>query len=218
MNRLPKEYFQSTSVGLFSGLPASWILSILPRKAQFLGESAENNEHDGGSGYPTSQTNRTEISFKDKKITIFARCRRTEGSKCQPVGKATKHPPLRCGDELHHVSGARPSYMCFFQEEENSENPSKIVMHNSNLMYSIYPVKVEEQDVLDTFFANSLWKDHKIHKGDKNFSFIVDEVMPFKICLKGAKIKNNPNATYALHKAEIGRGNQIPLWMFGFLY
>jgi hypothetical protein len=85
-------------------------------------------------------------------------------------------------------------------------------------MYSIYPVKVEEQDVLDTFFVNTLWKDHKVHKGDKNVSFMVDEVMPFKICAEGTKIKNNPDVTYALQKAEIGRGNQIPLWMFGFLY
>ena len=55
-------------------------------------------------------------------------------------------------------------------------------------------------------------------KGDKNMSFLVDDVMPFKICPEGMKIKNNPGVTYALHKAEIGRGNQIPLWMFGFLY
>ena len=56
------------------------------------------------------------------------------------------------------------------------------MLHNPNLMYSIYPVKVEEQDVLDTFFVNTMWKDHKVHKGDKNTSFMVDEVMPFKIC------------------------------------
>ena len=35
---------------------------------------------------------------------------------------------------------------------------------------------------------------------------------------EGTKIKNNPGVTYVLHKAEIGRGNQIPLWLFGFLY
>ena len=45
------------------------------------------------------------------------------------------------------------------------------MMHNSNLMYSIYPVKVEEQDVLDTFFANSLWKDHKGKQHTFNISF-----------------------------------------------
>ena len=83
---------------------------------------------------------------------------------------------------------------------------------------AIYPVKVDEQDVLETFFANTMWKDHKVNKGDKNISFMVDEVMPFKICQEGMRIKNNPGVTYALHKAEIGRGNQIPLWLFGFLY
>lgn len=119
---------------------------------------------------------------------------------------------------IKYLADARLINLVYPEGEEFPKKPSKIMMHNSNLMYSIYPVKVEEQDVLDTFFANSLWKDHKVHKGDKNVSFMVDEVMPFKICQEGAKIKNNPNVTYALHKAEIGRGNQIPLWMFGFLY
>lgn len=119
---------------------------------------------------------------------------------------------------IKYLADARLINLVYPKGEEFPKKPSKIMMHNSNLMYSIYPVKVEEQDVLDTFFVNSLWKDHKVHKGDKNVSFMVDEVMPFKICQEGAKIKNNPNVTYALHKAEIGRGNQIPLWMFGFLY
>ena len=92
------------------------------------------------------------------------------------------------------------------------------MMHNPNLMYPIYPVKVEEQDVLDTFFVNTLWKDHKVNRGDKNVSFIVDTDKPFKICPEGAKIKNNPSVVYAMHKMEIGRDNQIPLWLFGFLY
>lgn len=119
---------------------------------------------------------------------------------------------------IKYLADARLINLVYPQGEEFPKKPSKIMMHNSNLMYSIYPVKVEEQDVLETFFVNSLWKDHKVHKGDKNASFVVDELMPFKICSEGAKIKNNPNVTYALQKAEIGRGNQIPLWMFGFLY
>ena len=85
-------------------------------------------------------------------------------------------------------------------------------------MYSIYPVKVEEQDVLETFFVNTLWKDHKINKGDKGTSFMVDNNIPFRICDEKNKFKNNPNVCYAIHKTEIGHGNQIPLWLFGFLY
>ncbi len=119
---------------------------------------------------------------------------------------------------IKYLADARLINMVYPKDEEFPKKPSKIMMHNTNLMYSIYPVKVEEQDVLDTFFANSLWKDHKVHKGEKNISFMVDDKIPFKICPEGTKIKNNPATIYALHKAEIGRGNQIPLWMFGFLY
>lgn len=92
------------------------------------------------------------------------------------------------------------------------------MMHNTNLMYSIYPVKVEEQDVLETFFLNNLWKDHKLYKGDKGTSFYVDEGIPFRICTEGYRIKNNPSIYYVQHKAEVGHGNLIPLWLFGFLY
>lgn len=119
---------------------------------------------------------------------------------------------------IKYLADARLINLVYRQGEDFPKKPSKIMMHNSNLMYSIYPVKVEEQDVLDTFFANMLWKDHKLDKGDKNSTFQVDGVMPFKICAEGVKIKDNPGVTYALHKAEIGRGNRIPLWMFGFLF
>ena len=119
---------------------------------------------------------------------------------------------------IKYLADARLINLVYPKGEEFPKKPSKIMLHNSNLMYSIYPVKVEEQDVLETFFVNTVWKDHKVHKGDKNVSFMVDGVMPFKICTESTKIKNNASVTYALHKSEIGRGNQIPLWMFGFLY
>ncbi len=119
---------------------------------------------------------------------------------------------------IKYLADARLINMIFPAGEEFPKKPSKIMLHNSNLMYSIYPVKVEDQDVLDTFFVNTLWKDHKVNRGDKNCTFIVDDVMPFKICPEGTKIKNNPGVTYILHKAELGRGNLIPLWLLGFLY
>ena len=120
---------------------------------------------------------------------------------------------------IKYLADARLINLVYPKGEEFPKKPSKIMMHNSNLMYSIYPVKVEEQDVLWTHSLQILYgKTIRYIKEIKNVSFMVDEVMPFKICQEGAKIKNNPNVTYALHKAEIGQGNQIPLWMFGFLY
>ena len=119
---------------------------------------------------------------------------------------------------IKYLADARLINMVYPDGEQFPKKPSKIMLHNTNLMYSIYPVKVEEQDVLETFFVNSLWKDHKISKGEKGTSFRVDGELHFRICPEGCKFKNSPNVYYALHKSELGHGNQIPLWMFGFLY
>ena len=119
---------------------------------------------------------------------------------------------------IKYLTDARLINMVYPKGEEFPKKPSKLMMHNTNLMYSIYPVKVEEQDVLDTFFMNTLYKDHKLYKGDKGTSFMVDNGLHFRICAEGCKFKNNPNVYYALHKLELGHGNMIPLWLFGFLY
>ena len=119
---------------------------------------------------------------------------------------------------IKYLADARLINMVYPKGEEFPKKPSKLMMHNTNLMYSIYPVKVEEQDVLDTFFMNTLYKDHKLYKGDNGTSFMVDNGLHFRICAEGCKFKNNPNVYYALHKLELGHGNMIPLWLFGFLY
>lgn len=49
------------------------------------------------------------------------------------------------------------------------------MMHNPNLMYAIYPIRVEEQNLMETFFVNSMWKDHKVNQGNKENCYIVDE-------------------------------------------
>ena len=119
---------------------------------------------------------------------------------------------------IKYLAEARLINVIYPYGMEFPKKPSKVMMHNPNLMYSIYPIKVEKHDILDTFFVNTLWKDHKISKGNKNMSFLVDGEMPFKICTESPKFRNNPGITYVVHQQEIGRDNQIPLWMFGFLY
>ena len=119
---------------------------------------------------------------------------------------------------IKYLEDARLINMVYPKGERFPKKPSKVVMHNSNLMYSFYPVRVDEQDVLDTFFMNTMNKDHKLYKGDKGTSFLVDEGLHFRICTENCKFKNNPNVYYALHKLELGHDNLIPLWLFGFLY
>jgi len=119
---------------------------------------------------------------------------------------------------IKYLADARLINMVYPKGEEFPKKPSKLMMHNTNLMYAVYPVKINQPDVLDTFFMNTMYKDHKLYKGDKGTSFLVDDNLHFRICTEECKFKNNPNVYYALHKLEQGHGNQIPLWLFGFLY
>ena len=119
---------------------------------------------------------------------------------------------------IKYLADARLINLVYPKGEEFPKKPSKLMMHNSNLMYAVYPVKVNEQDVLDTFFMNTMYKDHKLYMGDKGSSFLVDEDMRFRVCTEACKFKNNPEVYYAMHQMEQGEGNLIPLWLFGFLY
>ena len=119
---------------------------------------------------------------------------------------------------IKYLADSRLINMVYPKGEEFPKKPAKLMMHNSNLMYAVYPVKVNEQDVLDTFFLNAMYKGHKLYKGEKGTSFLVDEDLHFRICTENCKFKNNPNVYYAMHRLELGEGNRIPLWLFGFLY
>ena len=119
---------------------------------------------------------------------------------------------------IKYLADARLINMVYHKGEEFPKKPAKLMMHNSNLMYAVYPVKVNEQDVLDTFFMNTMYKDHSLYMGDKGSSFLVDEGLRFRVCTENCKFKNNPNVYYAMHRMEQGEENLIPLWLFGFLY
>ncbi len=100
------------------------------------------------------------------------------------------------------------------------KKPSKVMLHNPNLMYAIYPIRAEQQNVMETFFVNSLWKDHIVNQSNKDNYYIIDEKRKFRICdaTKCGKIRMNPDTIDARYNTEIGKDNQIPLWLFGFLY
>lgn len=119
---------------------------------------------------------------------------------------------------IKYLADARLINMIYEEGDDFPKKPAKIVMHNTNQMYAIYPIKVEEQNVLETFFLNTMWKDHKMNKGKKGISYLVDGKLPFRICSAKPKGKINPGVIYAQHHMELGHGNIIPLWLFGFLY
>ena len=94
------------------------------------------------------------------------------------------------------------------------------MMHNPNLMYAIYPIAVNQQDVMETFFVNTVWKDHLVNEGSKPQYYIVDNNRKIRVCdaLSVNKLRFNSDTIYARYNTEVGHDTQIPLWLFGFLY
>ena len=121
---------------------------------------------------------------------------------------------------IKYLADARLINMIYPEGQNFPKKPSKVMMHNSNLMYAIYPIKVDVQDVMETFFVNSLWKDHKVNQHIRENTYLVDGGMKFKVVNAAAerKMRLAPDTFYAKYNTEVGYGNQIPLWMFGFLY
>ncbi|MEN4053419.1 MULTISPECIES: AAA family ATPase [Sulfurimonas] len=97
--------------------------------------------------------------------------------------------------------------------------PQKIYLNNTNLHFA-YCDAFHTGTGREVFFASMLKVKHSLEipkKGD----FLVDEAYTFEVGgkSKGYKqIKDIENSFVVADDIEIGSGNKIPLWLFGFLY
>ena len=121
---------------------------------------------------------------------------------------------------IKYLTDARLLNLIYPVGQDFPKKPAKIMLHNSNLMYAIYPIMVNKQEAMETFFVNAMWKDHKVNTGTRECSFLVDEKLKFRIidAKSPNKLRLSPDVIYARYNTEIGKDNQIPLWLLGFLY
>jgi predicted AAA+ superfamily ATPase len=98
--------------------------------------------------------------------------------------------------------------------------PSKIFLDNPNLAFALGENNPDIGNVRETFFYNQLKVKSKVSSA-ANGDFTVDKKYIFEIGGKGKKftqIADIPNSYLATDETEMGFGNKIPLWLFGFLY
>lgn len=120
---------------------------------------------------------------------------------------------------IKYLSDSRLINIIYPVGQEFPKKPAKVIMNNSNLIYAIYPIHVEQQNVMETFFVNSLLSGHLVNEGNKQGNYIIDENKKFKICdAENTKFRLNNETIYVRYNTEVGKDNKIPLWMFGFLY
>ena len=121
---------------------------------------------------------------------------------------------------IKYLSDARLINIIYPVGEEFPKKPAKVMMHNPNLMYAIYPIEYQRQEIMETFFVHALWKDHTVNQGCKDGQYIVDGQRKFKVCYANDMhhTRYSPDTIYARYGTEVGKDNRIPLWLFGFVY
>lgn len=96
--------------------------------------------------------------------------------------------------------------------------PEKVYLENTNLMFALSS-NVEAGTVRETFFANQL-SEHELSFGGAG-DFLIDNTHTVEVGGRRKnfnQIKDLSQSYLAIDDIEIGSGNHIPLWLFGFLY
>jgi predicted AAA+ superfamily ATPase len=117
---------------------------------------------------------------------------------------------------IKYLRDARLLNMLYPAGEDYPKKPSTLFIYNTNLLHAVFQEPINAITEYKTFFFNQLLKDYVINKGVNHTDFIVNN--DYQFCIKTNRLfKNNPNYYYAVN-TDAGKGNIIPLWLFGFLY
>lgn len=119
---------------------------------------------------------------------------------------------------IKYLKDARLFNLLYPVGEDFPKKPSKVYLHNTNLMYVISRDFIDRQALCETFFYNSVHKDHKINAGKGKEQFLVDKRLGFRVDTDHKVRQPREEHYVAVDMLERGRERVIPLWLFGFLY
>jgi len=98
--------------------------------------------------------------------------------------------------------------------------PEKLYLNNTNLMYALAKENTNTGNVRETFFLNQFKGLHEINLSE-TADFVIDKAYTFEVGGKNKtrkQIAGTEKAYLAKDGIEIGFGNRIPVWLFGFMY
>lgn len=100
------------------------------------------------------------------------------------------------------------------------QKPDKVFLFHPNLYYALSRQDTDVGSLRETFFYNQLQAKYEIAY-PSHHDFLVDGQYLFEIGGKNKKMvreDEQQNAWVAKDNIEYGYKNQVPLWLFGFLY
>lgn len=117
---------------------------------------------------------------------------------------------------LRYMKNARIINLLFSNGNDEIKKPDTVYLQNTNLMYAIDPTNISNKSLRQTFFYNQVGYKNQIKSSEKA-DFSVNDQFHFSV---GGKYTVPTDNEYfaAADMIEVGEGNVIPLWLFGFLY
>jgi uncharacterized protein len=101
-------------------------------------------------------------------------------------------------------------------DEDQLKKPSKVYMQNTNLLHTVAPENINKTTNRQTFFYNQVSYRNNV-KSTEGYDFKVNDKYCFTIGGKYTEPIKELDYS-ASDRIEVGEGNKIPLWLFGFLY
>jgi predicted AAA+ superfamily ATPase len=119
---------------------------------------------------------------------------------------------------IKYLKDARLLNTLYAEGDEYPKKPNQVYLHNTNLMYAVSLGNVDKAAERKTFFYNALHMRHKVNMCKYHMDFCIDQQYHFKCENKPETGKHYSKAIYVADNMEVGNKNEIPLWLFGFLY
>lgn len=120
---------------------------------------------------------------------------------------------------IKYLADARLINIIYPVGQKFPKKPTKVMLHNPNLYQAILPINFEHHTLMETFFVNTMWKDHKVNQGSRDLFYTIDGEKHFKICREtGVPRVGSQGTVYCQYSDNTVCDNIIPLWLLGFLY
>jgi predicted AAA+ superfamily ATPase len=117
---------------------------------------------------------------------------------------------------IKYLKDSRLINLLYMENKNFPMKPTRVYMHNTNVAKMIFTREVSPEDLYETNFYTAIHGAHKVNATDRSAMFVVDGKYYFDVREK-ASVRDTIRPT-AVAELETGRGNQIPLWLLGFLY
>lgn len=118
---------------------------------------------------------------------------------------------------LKYLRDARLLNLLYPNGDNFPKKPRAVFPQNTNIMHVLVDEVIPEYEHM-TFLYNALHSRHKVNLGKKHADFLVDGTLNIAYYRDKEIRKKNPLVYYAVvDESKIGK-NEIPIWLFGFLY